>query len=63
MSKLELLWDDIVNYGIATNEELQLITCINGYNEDTLNDVVFVRTGYRELGSYLGEDEDEDEEF
>lgn len=60
MSKLELLWNDIVDYGIATDEELQLITCINGYNEDALNDVVYVRTGYQNLGSYLGEDEDEE---
>lgn len=60
MNKVELLWNDVVNYGIATDEELQLITCINGYNEDALNDVVYVRTGYRELSSYLGEDEDEE---
>lgn len=60
MSKLELLWNDIIDYGIATDEELQLVTCLNGYNENTLNDVVFIRTGYRELGSYLGEDEDEE---
>lgn len=59
MKNLELIWDEIVECGIATEEELQLITNINGYNEDALNDVVFVRTGYRELGSYLGEDEDE----
>lgn len=58
MENLEFMWSDIVECGIATDEELQLVTCINGYNEDALNDVVFVRTGYRELGSYLGEDED-----
>ena len=59
MNKVELLWDDVINYGIATEEELQLVTCLNGYNEKTLNDVVFIRTGYRELGDYLGEDEED----
>lgn len=60
MKNLEFMWDNIINCGIATEEELQLITNINGYNEKTLNDVVYVRTGYQNLGSYLGEDEDED---
>lgn len=55
MSKLELLWNDIVDYGIATEKELQLVTCLNGYNENTLNDVVFIRTGYRELGDFINE--------
>ena len=46
-------WDAIVEHGIATEEELELITAINGYNEDTLNDVIFVRTGYRNIEQLL----------
>lgn len=41
------LWDYIVSNGIATEKELILITGINGYNVETLNDVIFQRTGYR----------------
>lgn len=26
-------WDAIIMYGIATEEELQLVTCINGYHD------------------------------
>lgn len=59
--KLIKLWDTIVEYGIATEKELELATSLNGYNEDTLNDVIYVRTGYRNIEQYLGEDEDEDE--
>ena len=47
------IWDAIVEHGIATEEELELITAINGYNEDTLNDVIFVRTGYRNIEQLL----------
>lgn len=43
------LWDFLEERGIATNDELQLITTINGYNIDSLNDVLYVRTGYRNL--------------
>ena len=48
-NKLDELWDYIVDHGIATREELQLITSINGYNEKTLMDVIYTRTGYRTL--------------
>ena len=40
------LWDLIVEYGVATEEELQLITSINGYSLEALIDVIYARTGY-----------------
>ena len=43
---IEKLWDLIVEYGVATEEELQLVTSINGYSLETLTDVIYVRTGY-----------------
>ena len=42
-------WEYLTENGIATEEELQLVTSINGYNEDTLNDVLYIRTGYRSI--------------
>lgn len=44
------VWDYIINNGIATEDELQLVTDINGYSVDTLNDVLYARTGYRDIG-------------
>jgi hypothetical protein len=41
--------DFIVDRQIATKEELQLVTDINGYNNKTLNQVLFARTGYRSI--------------
>lgn len=42
------LWDLLIDNGVATEEELQLVTAINGQNITTLNDVLYVRTGYRD---------------
>ena len=53
---ISIIWDTIIEYGIATDEELLLVTAINGYNEDTLNDVIYVRTGYRNIEQLLEEE-------
>ena len=53
---ISTIWDTIIEYGIATEEELSLVTAINGYNEDTLNDVIYVRTGYRNIEQLLEEE-------
>lgn len=55
-------WDFLVDQGIATDEELRLVTSINGYNIETLDDVLYVRTGYRDYEQYIGEDQEEDED-
>lgn len=46
---IERVWETLVDMGIATDEELQLVTSINGYNIDTLNDIIYVRTGYHDI--------------
>lgn len=53
------LWDFLIDANIVSEETLKLITCINGYSEGTLNDVLFAATGYRNVEQYLTE-EDED---
>ena len=40
------LWDYLIDNEIATEEELKLVTNINGYSVNTLNDVLYSRTGY-----------------
>lgn len=42
-------WDYVVENGIATEEELRLVTNINGFTTDTINDVIYARTGYRSV--------------
>ena len=50
--KIDSLWDYMVDNGIATDEEISLVVCINGYTEETVNKVLFVRTGYRNWEQY-----------
>ena len=49
MKDLNTVWDYIVENGIATEEEISLVTSINGTNEDTFNSILYCRTGYRSL--------------
>ena len=46
-------WDFLIERSIATESELQLITNIYGYKEETLNNVLYARTGYQDLDQYL----------
>lgn len=51
-NELDNIYDFIIEYGIATEDEINLVTSINGYNESALNDIIFVRTGYRDMEQY-----------
>ena len=42
-------WDSLVDAGYFTDEELELVTNINGFNIETLNDCIYARFGYRSL--------------
>lgn len=42
------LFDFITANGIATEEECSLVCCINGSSVDTLNDIIYARTGYHD---------------
>lgn len=43
------LWDAMVEMGIATSEEIGLVTAINGTNIHSLEMILYVRTGYSTL--------------
>jgi hypothetical protein len=53
--KISEFWQYLIDTGIATEEELQLITGINGYSENTLNDVLYYRTGYENINQLTEE--------
>lgn len=53
------IWDNLVDLGIATNEELGLACALCGTTEDTLNRILYIRTGYRSL-EQMWEEEEED---
>ena len=62
MNDVNKYYDFLIEQCIATEAELQLITSINGYSIDTLNDVLYARTGYRDYEQYTGADELDDDE-
>lgn len=47
MDILNNMYDFLVNYCIATEEEINLVTTINGNNIKTYEDILYVRTGYQ----------------
>lgn len=51
MTKSEL-FNRIVEDGIATESEVELVADIAGYSVETLNQIIYVRTGYRDIEQY-----------
>ena len=43
------IYDYLIDYGIATEKEISLVCSINGTNEDSLNSILYSRTGYRDV--------------
>ena len=43
------VWDYLIEYEIATEEELRLVTDVAGYTDETINGVIYSRTGYNDL--------------
>lgn len=52
---IDELWNALIEYGVATEDELQLITDINGYSINTLNDVIYAREGYTDAEQYFAD--------
>lgn len=55
----EYVWNTIEELGIATNEELGLACALCGTTEQTLNRVLYIRTGYRTIEQLVNDEEEE----
>lgn len=49
----DFAWDFCLDHEIASEQELKLVTKINGFNWETIMDVIYVRTGYRDIEQYV----------
>ena len=47
------IWVNLTAYGIATNEEIGLVTALNGHTIEVLNDILYIRTGCRNLEQFF----------
>jgi len=50
------MWDYLMENEIATENELQLVTNINGFNEGAMEAILYARTGYRSFDQLEGEE-------
>lgn len=53
--ELSMAFDTLVDYQVVTEEELMLVTAINGTNEQTLNDILYVRCGVNSFEQFMEE--------
>lgn len=45
-------YDYLINNNICTEDEILLVTDIVGYDDETLEDILYCRTGYRDFEEY-----------
>ena len=51
--QIEKLWDLIVNYELTSEQSLQLVTRLNGYTLETMEDVLYALTGYHSYEQFM----------
>ena len=52
---IEQIWDLLIDYNVATQDELDLVTSIDGYSIDTLNSIIYARTAYQNIEQLMEE--------
>lgn len=62
MEKTNEIYNYLIENEIVSEETLNCITSINGYNEETLNSVIYWATGYRSIEQLKQYEEEEEEE-
>ncbi len=46
MMTIETMWEILEVLGVS-EQTLKIVTSINGYTEETMNDILYAHTGYR----------------
>jgi uncharacterized protein YajQ (UPF0234 family) len=54
-TEIATYWDFLTENDIATDDEIRLVTEINGLTLEAMTDILYVRTGYRNLEQMEGE--------
>lgn len=53
MRVVDKMYDNLIDFGVATEQELILVTKLMGYDYEVLQMVLHVRTGYTSITDYL----------
>lgn len=48
LDNLDNLWDQLLDLGIS-DETIYIVTAINGYTAETMTDILYAATGYRDF--------------
>ena len=43
---VETMWDQLIELGVS-EETLQIVSAINGYSRESMEDIFYAATGYR----------------
>ena len=49
------MWDFLIDNEIATEDELRLVTDVAGFNDETMEAVLYSRTGYQDFDQWIEE--------
>lgn len=60
MINIDRMYEILLDYCIATEDEINLVTKINGWNEQSMLDILYVRTGYTDFTQFVEELDKED---
>ena len=47
-------YQQLIDSGIATESEVELVCNINGFSMDTLNDILYAKVGCNDVEDYFG---------
>ena len=50
---IDQVWQLLLDYDLATENELNLVTNINGYNIETLESIIYSRTGLNSVDQLI----------
>lgn len=59
-NNIDNMVNTMVDFGVCTEEEFDLVSNINGYSVETVNDVLYARTGYHDYEDWFHDLLDED---
>jgi hypothetical protein len=60
---VDAMWDELRDaYGVS-EQTLQVVTSVNGYSRQTMEDVLYAVTGLRSFGQGRAEEEEDDSDY
>ena len=49
---IDEMWDFLLDRDLASEQTLQVVTAINGYSTESMQDILYAVTGYRHFEQY-----------